>query len=304
MKRIAIVTAAGLALAAMLPAAPAQAQTRVFVSAAGSDSNNCLNTMTPCRHFQQAYDKMPNGGEIDVLDPANYGAITATHTLGIVGRGWATLSPVAGQAAITINAGPSDKIAISGLTLDGANISNAIGVQLNSGASLTVRDSVIQNFTRYGILFQPNASSKISVTNTAVSDNDFGIYIGPTGSGTTYGVLDHVHTDNNTSDGITIISSTQNLSVTINESVIANNGGAGITAPGNSIDVYVRNSTINNNGGTALSADALNASISVTRSMIAENGIAFTGGGVFSYGDNNFVANGDGGGSLNPITYQ
>jgi hypothetical protein len=58
------------ALVCVLPAAPAQAQTRVFVSASGSDSNNCLNTMTPCRHFQTAYNAMPAGGEIDVLDPA------------------------------------------------------------------------------------------------------------------------------------------------------------------------------------------------------------------------------------------
>jgi hypothetical protein len=55
-------------------AAPAQAQTRAFVSAVGSDSNNCINTNSPCRHFQAAYNALPAGGEIDVLDPANYGA--------------------------------------------------------------------------------------------------------------------------------------------------------------------------------------------------------------------------------------
>ena len=68
------------ALVCGLPAAPAQAQaTRAFVSATGSDINNCINVLTPCRHFQTAYNAMANGGEIDVLDPANYGALTANH---------------------------------------------------------------------------------------------------------------------------------------------------------------------------------------------------------------------------------
>ena len=78
------------ALVCGLPAAPAQAQaTRAFVSATGSDTNNCINVLTPCRHFQTAYNAMPAGGEIDVLDPANYGSLIATirsASLAAVGR--------------------------------------------------------------------------------------------------------------------------------------------------------------------------------------------------------------------------
>jgi hypothetical protein len=41
---------AAIALAVTLPAMPAQAAAaRTFVSAAGSDSNNCTNVATPCR---------------------------------------------------------------------------------------------------------------------------------------------------------------------------------------------------------------------------------------------------------------
>ena len=43
-------------LVCLFPAASAQAQAaRTFVSAAGSDSNNCINVATPCRHFAPAY---------------------------------------------------------------------------------------------------------------------------------------------------------------------------------------------------------------------------------------------------------
>ncbi|HEX3598866.1 MAG TPA: right-handed parallel beta-helix repeat-containing protein [Lacipirellulaceae bacterium] len=250
---------------------------------------------------------MPNGGEIDVLDPANYGAITATHTLSIVGRGWATLSPVAGQAAITINAGPSDKIAISGLTLDGANLTNTIGIQFNSGGSLTVRDSVIQNCTRYGILYQPNSSTltKISMSNIQVSDNNFGIYIGPVGSGITHGVLDHVHVDNNAADGITIIG-TQDIKVTVTDSVIANNGGSGVveTAEDDGINLFtfVRNSTIVNNDLFGLESVNPVSAMFFTRNLIAANGgspDSQNSGFLASYNDNNIDENS---GTASPIT--
>jgi hypothetical protein len=64
-----------------LPAVPAQAQARTFVSATDSDSNNCINVATPCRHLAAAYAASAEGGEIFVLDPANCGSLTATRSL-------------------------------------------------------------------------------------------------------------------------------------------------------------------------------------------------------------------------------
>jgi hypothetical protein len=47
----------------------AEAQTRVFVAAQGSDSNPCTFSQ-PCRSFQKAHGMVAAGGEIDLLDPA------------------------------------------------------------------------------------------------------------------------------------------------------------------------------------------------------------------------------------------
>jgi hypothetical protein len=68
---------------------PAQATgvSRTFVSAAGSDSNNCANVATPCRHLANAYAATAPDGEIYVLDPANYGSLTITHGVSIE-RSW------------------------------------------------------------------------------------------------------------------------------------------------------------------------------------------------------------------------
>jgi hypothetical protein len=259
MLRTTIVVTAGLALATVLPAVSAQAQaTRTFVSAAGSDSNNCINTMTPCRHFQTAYNAMPNGGEIDVLDPANYGALTVTHKLSIVGRGWATLSPVSGAAAITINAGSSDTIAISGVQLDGAGTTSTNGIVFNAGGSLTVTDCVVQNFsgsstTGNGILMQPTSGPiGFAITNTTVSNNGYvGIYYAPpSGSAIATGVIDHVVATGN-DYGIAISTSLGGGSTTtaISNSTASNNGADGIVAQNASaaLTVSIDNTSSNSN---------------------------------------------------------
>src|SRR5258707_15547025 len=108
-----IVMAAALALAITLPAVSAQAQSfRTFVSATGSDSNNCANVATPCRHLAAAYAATAANGEIYVLDPANYGSVTITGPVSIEGHGWASIAPVSGSPAITINAHIGNKINI------------------------------------------------------------------------------------------------------------------------------------------------------------------------------------------------
>jgi hypothetical protein len=307
-----ILIAAALALAVTLPAVPAQAQTRAFVSTAGSDNNNCINTNSPCRHFQTAYNAMPNGGEIDVLDPGNYGALTVNHGLNIVGRGWATLTAVTNNAAITINSGTSDTIYISGILLDGANIANTNGIVFNSGASLTVRDSVIRNFSGDGILFQPNTSSasQIFVSNTTVSDNlNHGLLINPSGSGTTNGFLNRVEIQNNSTNGLFVQTGSQTISLTVSDSVSANNGQDGIVANslGSGISVTVRNSAVVDNN-IGLKAAGTGAIVRVTRSTITSNGTGWvnqSNGSVVSYGDNNIDDNTNSNAEPpNPLTYK
>jgi hypothetical protein len=303
MTRSTVFIAAGLALAAVLPAMPAQAAqvARTFVSAAGSDSNNCANVATPCRHLATAYAATAANGEIYVLDPANYGSLTITGPVSIEGHGWASIAPVAGQPAITINApGATDKINIIGVVLDGTNLTNTTGINFISGGSLTVRDSVIRNFGNNGIFFQPNSStlSQLYVSNTLAADNGSqGIFIAPSGSGTTDGVLNHVEMERNGGDGLAVNTDTQSINVTVSDSVSANNDGAGISASsgGTPINVMVRNSTTANNGFFGLDAVNTGASIRVTRSTITGNGTGWTQGGggiVTSYADNNIEDNG------------
>jgi hypothetical protein len=298
-----IFIAAALALAATLPIAPAQAAgvARTFLSAAGSDSNNCANVLTPCRHLATAYAATAANGEIYVLDPANYGSLTITGPVSIEGHGWASIAPASGQAAITINApGATDKINIIGVVLDGTAITNTTGIQFNSGGSLTVRDSVIRNFSNNGINFVPNSStlSQLFVSSTLISDNgSHGINIDPAGSGIMASTFDHVQMENNAANGLRAHSATQTVTLGVSDSVSANNGADGIESSSlNSgfVFVAVRSCTIANNGANGLAATGAQGQLFVSRSMIMGNNIATStsgGGLLLSYDDNNLVTN-------------
>jgi hypothetical protein len=311
-----IVIAAALALVVTFPAVPAQATgaPRTFVSAAGSDSNNCTNAATPCRHLATAYAATAANGEIYVLDPANYGSLTITGPVSIEGHGWASIAPPSGTntAAITINANTGDKINIIGVVLDGTALATTTGIQFNSGGNLTVRDSVIRNFKAGGINFQPSASSpsQLSVSNTLISDSDNnGIQIIPSGSGTIAGVLDHVVMENNL-DGLYVSTSTQTINVTVSDSVSANNGITGIAGfsnGGTTVNIMVRNSTIANNKSNGLSVGGAGAQIWVTRSTIAGNGNGWSTDGIgtmSSYADNNIDGNTTGNTAPPPVGYK
>jgi hypothetical protein len=303
------------ALVCLLPAAPALAQApRTFVSATGNDSNNCTNVATPCRHFAAAYAATAPNGEIDVLDPANYGQLTITGPVSIEGHGWAAVSPLLGGSGIAINVhgNPGDKINISGVVLQGSPGGNT-GINCGGGVSLTIRDSVIQNFST-GIVLQPNNSTTLTqlfVSNTLVSASvGDGVFINPNGSGSTNAVFDHVELENNGVGGLggsgLMVVAAQTVNVTFTDSVSANNGTNGIYAFAGSTSIMVRNSTIANNGTNGLEAGS-STTIRVTRSTITGNGTGWLTdfGTVLSYGDNNI----DGNGSANteppnPLTYK
>ena len=105
-----------------LEGAPASAQSsRTWVSGLGTDSGSCPVT-SPCMTFAFAYSQTTVGGEIDVLSPGGYGALTITHSISIYddGSGEAGIL-VAGNNGITVSAGPTDVVNLRGLIFNGTN---------------------------------------------------------------------------------------------------------------------------------------------------------------------------------------
>src|ERR1043166_9558589 len=98
--------AAVLTLATGILTAHAQA-TRTWVSGVGDDANPCSRT-APCKTFAGAISKTAAGGEINVLDPGGFGAVTITKSITISSVGFEAGVLVSGTNGIVISAGSTD----------------------------------------------------------------------------------------------------------------------------------------------------------------------------------------------------
>jgi hypothetical protein len=295
-----IFIAGALALAAVLPAIPAQAaSTRTFVSSAGKDSNPCTITL-PCATFAVAYAATAANGIIAALDPGKYGPITIIGPITINGYGWAAITGPASGIAITINAGPTDKVALIGLEIDGAGAPHN-GIVFNSGGLLTVRDSQIENFASNGISFLPTGSSGISVSRTVVSKNGgAGIMVQPQGSASATADFEQVQTQYNGANfyGIAIDASvtTGQINATATDSISSNNGGGFIAAApaGLANLMLVRCTASNNHTGVQAGNNGLGGVVFLSQVAVLGNAVGWNQQGtglVFTYGDNTIEAN-------------
>src|SRR3982750_5050547 len=92
-----------VALALVLPAGAVGRATRTWVSGVGDDANPCSRT-APCKTFAGAISKTAAGGEINVLDPGGFGAVTITKSISIISTFEAGVL-VSGTNGIVLNVG-------------------------------------------------------------------------------------------------------------------------------------------------------------------------------------------------------
>jgi hypothetical protein len=265
--RIAFPTAfaAGTLLMSLVAsAAGAGTATRAWVSGHGTDAVGCGAPTLPCRSLQYTHDNIvAAGGEIDILDPAGYGAITIDKALSIVndGVGTAGVQATAGSA-ITIMAGPTDAIYLRGLNIDGVNKSGDEGVILNSGRRLTIIGCVVQHFGDDGILVDSSAAADVFISNTvAAENNSFGILFSE-GGGTISGVVNAVEAFENGDSGVGVNTegATGHSTLTISHVIAALNGSDGMLATGNpsgapNLSVDIDQSYLNSNTADGLAAN-------------------------------------------------
>lgn len=281
--------AAALLGGTAIQATPAFAQaTRTWVSGVGDDVNPCSRT-APCKTFAGAISKTANGGEINCLDPAGFGAVTINKTL-VIDCHYTEGGVLAGGNGIVVNATATDVVVLRGLDIFGVNPPTN-GVRILTAAAVLIEDCVIRRFNSansWGISFQPGGFTRLYVTGTTISQNGNaatggGILVQPTGAGIGHVMIENSRVDQNagtgislnttgntggvaamikesrvvatTNDGISLLSGSAGVTAMITDSVVAHNGGNGIVANGASATARVGNTTIYSNafngGGTA-----------------------------------------------------
>src|ERR1700680_176968 len=215
----------------VLASTPAYAQaTRTWVSGVGDDANPCSRT-APCKTFAGSISKTAPGGEINVLDPGGFGAVTITKPITISSQCTEAGVLVSGTNGIIVSVpNATDTVILRGLDIEGLG-TGISGVLVNLGGNVTVENTTIDNFTNSGINFATTVTgSQLHVSNTVVRNcgtlpsSGQGIFIAPTAAAT--GTIDHTRLDRNIV-GLKLNTGT----VAVTDSIAANNVFAGFTAP-------------------------------------------------------------------------
>jgi len=288
---------------------PAEAQfARTFVSSLGNDANDC-NRLTPCRTFQRAHDQTLALGEITVLDPGGYGAVNITKGISIIndGVGEAGVLVSGGLNGITINAGPTDRVSLRGLTVKGIGFGGGNGIVFITGQSLTIENCAIRNLafqaggTGNGVILAPTAASNFVNSNTLIADNAMRAILLRSTAGNVSAVFNRVEVYNNF-EGIIVVGTGgapgTTIQATVVDSVIANNSSSGIggsTQPGASTTRVLVNRSVVANNSSGLAVDGL--FFRIGQSAVTGNGNTYlvAGGAVLqSFGDNYVTDNLDG----------
>ena len=168
--------AAVMSLASVNPAS-AQA-VRTWVSGVGDDANPCSRT-APCKTFAGAISKTAAAGEINVIDPGGFGAVTITKSISIVAEGQTAGIAASFINGIIINAAAADRIVLDGLDIEG--FGNGLnGIRILNAGSVLIKNTDIRNFrggTGIGIDIQDVTDSAIYVQDSTITGNLVGISV-------------------------------------------------------------------------------------------------------------------------------
>ncbi len=188
-----------VALAFGLWSGQANAQaTRTWVSGVGDDANPCSRT-APCKTFAGAISKTAVGGEIDVLDPGAYGAVTITKSITINGTPFQAGVLVSGTNGVIINAAVTDTVVLRGLDFVG------LGTGLSAVSVLAAKEVVLQNlrvsdFTVAGVSVTAPSAVNLVMDDVTISKCEgataAGVSIKPATGGLVKAMLNRVRVGN------------------------------------------------------------------------------------------------------------
>ena len=258
----------------------------------GSDANPCTIT-APCLTFATALAKTAAGGEIDCLDPGDYGAVTITQAIIIINSSadFAGISSAGspGTSGIVVSAGTNDVVTLAWPSMAStrqarqgscstANGFTNSGIDIEPSNSTTVflADSYISDCgTGTGfaaILVRPNsgAGASVSINRVQMEDNFNGVFADGSGGG---GVSD----------------------VQVRDSVViaSSNNGINVSSTGASFTADVVNTIISYNINTGATVIGAAASLKLGGNTITSNvtGVSNSGGTLQSFMNNQITDN-------------
>jgi len=257
---------------------------RTWVSGVGDDVNPCSRT-APCKTFAGAISKTAAKGEITVLDPGGYGAVTITKSITLNGDGNTAGITSSGTNGIIVNTAlTTDIVVLRNISINGTG-TGLNGIRFLAGAQLVVDSVRVSGTTLAGIEVAHSGTGNLLVRNSTFTGGATGIKIT---SGNVNAALSDVSIQATTT-GIDAGAGT----VDVIDSVISHNSGFGVYAQlGAAIDLEGSMLTGNNVAAQAQT----NSVIRISNTDFYNNLTGFgCGGGTLISAMNNRKANNIGG---------
>ena len=279
---------------------------RAYLSAAGSDSNPCT-LPSPCRLLPAALAAVASGGEIWMLNSANYNTATVN-----VSKSVSILAMPGVVGSLVATGGPAISITASGLNVALRNLVIAPlagggathGIVMTGDSTLIIEDSLIANLPQNGISL--GGAGTLKVANSTLRNNAGAAFALAGGRA----AISSTQMLANGNGVLAVLPAAATVSAAISDSVISD-GFYGVraqtAATGATARIQVTRSTIER-AQRALQSDTNGngtASVVVSGSMIVYSNYAWyhdgTGATISSLGNNHFTDNTTSFGSLTPI---
>ena len=166
----AVVIAGGLATGANAQA------TRTWVSGVGDDVNPCSRT-APCKTFAGAISKTATGGQISVLNPCGYGAVTIVKAISIIADGdYGSITNVSVNGLNISNAIPAGaRVHIRGIDIDGGGTLGTNGVNILGPAKVFLENVRIRNQSGAGVAVNGPAGTRVFLDKVTISATGNGV---------------------------------------------------------------------------------------------------------------------------------
>ena len=274
---------------------PAHAQLfRAYLSSAGSDTNPCT-LAAPCRLLPAGLAAVANGGEIWMLDSANYNnsVVVITKSVSVLARPGAIGSIVAVDGgAITIS-GAGVKVALTNLMIVPLNGAGGSGIVMNlaTGASLVVDRVTFSRLPGDGLVvlgaiaLRVSNSSFVDIGQDAVSL-----------SGNASGEISNVKMSRIGRFGVALDAASGTTTAAITDTTISGAANCGVFSysPGAQAQAFLTRVTITASSCAASAQGGGGALVSLSDSTIQGNntGVFFSAGTptIATFG-NNAIAN-------------
>jgi hypothetical protein len=248
---------------------------RAYLASDGSDANPCTLPL-PCRLLPAALNAVAYGGEVWILDSANFNTATAA-----IDKSVTILAIPGAVGSILAIGGPGVSITAGGLVVTLRNLviaplaggGGTNGVSMTGGSHLTVEDCLIAGMPGNGVYVIGSGTVRV-VGSTIRNSTSYGVWVQ---NGATGHVSDSRILENQGGGVVAYVSSPLTTTVTVSDSVISGgaDGAFALTNIAGAVGrVSVTRSTIGHTTN-ALVAQTVNdlgsPTVTVGRSMITNN---------------------------------